>query len=115
MLTFEQNASNASILVFNWTSSYDVSGIEEYELQIATDIDFSNLVFDASVGNTTTYAYTVPSGMQAYYGRVRARNGVSLYSIYSNELSDVVDITPPQFVFSKPAGVIVSHVNQLLL
>jgi hypothetical protein len=107
MRNFEQNATNSSLLTFNWTSSYDVSGIETYHLQIATDSEFTNTMLNTTL-NATSYTFAASSGA-TYFARVRALNGVGFWSLYSSEVSDTIDVTPPTILFKKPSGVIVSQ------
>ena len=103
MLNFRQNTSNSSILVYNWTSSYDISGIVDYHLQIARDINFDNLVFNASLGVTNSYSFFAAED-GVYFARVRARNGAGLYSFFSDRLVGRIDLTPPEIIFKKPSS-----------
>lgn len=55
----------------NWSTSY---GAESYTLELATDINFSNLVFSASGLTTNSYSFTGLLNNQNYYWRVSAEN-----------------------------------------
>ncbi|MFP4190366.1 MAG: hypothetical protein ACLFSL_05015, partial [Candidatus Woesearchaeota archaeon] len=103
MLTFELNGTE---LEFEWTESYQISGIEEYELMVASDSDFEDVIFNESVGLSRSHTLSVDDG--TYFGRVRSKSNVGTYSLYSNELGDMVDQAPPKFVFHKPRGISVS-------
>ena len=58
---------------FNWNS---VNGATNYQIQISTNANFSNIVTDASNITTTTYSAAGFSFGGAYYWRVRALNNI---------------------------------------
>jgi len=63
-----------SQLNFEWNS---LSNAWDYELQIAKDNDFSNIVFDVQISDTNkTYSHNQFTLNTNYYWRVRARNNM---------------------------------------
>jgi hypothetical protein len=68
-------------VVFNWTASSDKNGVT-YELQIATDAGFTNIVIDINNIATNTYTMAKESKLESvnsenpYHWRVRAVDGV---------------------------------------
>ncbi|MCL4253599.1 MAG: hypothetical protein KJ043_07465, partial [Anaerolineae bacterium] len=57
-------------LTFSWNS---VSGATQYQIQIATDSGFTNIIHNHTLASTS-YNYTLP-GQGRYYWRVRANGG----------------------------------------
>jgi hypothetical protein len=105
--TDQGTTTSSTSLVFNWTvgtSADPETGLNGYYLQVAKDIGFTNLVFNADVGNVTSY--TVSSGVvsgSTYYARVRAKNGVGLYGSYSGTSDGIkIDTTIPTGLPSIP-------------
>lgn len=85
--TTGDNAPNAPILVspvnnlsmgiqpiLTWKTS---SGATEYEVQLATDTGFTNLLVDENTGTDTTYQTSGLSDLTEYYWRARASNNTS--------------------------------------
>lgn len=80
LITPADNATNVSIEpTLNWSSAI---GAETYTLELATDVNFSNLVFSSSGLTVTSYSFTELLNNQNYYWRVSAENfaGTSGYS-----------------------------------
>jgi hypothetical protein len=106
----DQGATSAiTTLTFNWgigTTADAESSIAGYYLQVARDTGFTNLVFNADVGNVTAYAVLNCTSGSTYYARVRAKNGVGLYSSYSGVSDGILvqtgDTTPPTGVPTTP-------------
>ena len=90
-------------LVFNWTEvNHFPSGIDGYELDIATDRNFNNIVHSENVtGNS--FSYTTTQGA-TYHFRIRSISGAGVYSLYSNQRDEFIDTTPPNISNIKPAG-----------
>lgn len=68
------NATNVAInsVTFNWTDAFMAM---EYQFQLATDINFTNLLVDAST-TTSTYTYSTPLTLNTdYWWRVRSSDG----------------------------------------
>jgi hypothetical protein len=65
--------------ILNWSESLNA---EKYDLQVATDISFNDLVFDISGISSTTHQLEALEKMTTYYWHVRATNpvGASLFS-----------------------------------
>ncbi len=83
-------------ITFTWTqgtANDPESGIIGYYFQVGTSPG-GNDKFDAEVGNVLSKSIINCSVGSTYYTRVRAKNGVALYSEYS-ENSDGVTIIPP--------------------
>lgn len=106
-------ASGIGTLRFNWTSVSDISGISNYEVVIATDSYFENVVQTANTTNAY-YDFTSTKGA-TYYFKVRALNGAGLYSMYSTEYNADLDTVPPHFLLTKPSGTIISEKPRLYL
>lgn len=100
-------SQGANEIRINWTSVSDVSGIEEYELVISTDSSFSNIIETNSIAGNTYFDFNPPYD-QTFYFKVRALNGAGLYSPYSDEYDEAIDIVPPVFVLMSPSGLILS-------
>ncbi|MFP4656427.1 MAG: hypothetical protein ACLFNK_02510 [Candidatus Woesearchaeota archaeon] len=94
-------------LNFNWTEvNHSPSGISGYELNIAKDDDFNDIVHTENVtGNS--FAYETSEGA-TYHFRVRALSGAGVYSIFSDQYDEFFDIEPPEILNVKPQGKIVS-------
>lgn len=97
-------AANESIsadnsITFTWTqgSVADTeSGIVSYYLQVSTNTSFSTFMYNGDIGNLLTKKISSCTQGLTYYARVRAKNGVGLYSEWSETSSGVqIDITPP--------------------
>ena len=72
------DATNIDLdLTFIWQS---VTGADYYQLQVATDADFANLLFDQSAIINPNFDYTLPDELTEYFWRVNAHN--------SSEISD---------------------------
>ena len=70
------NASNVAInsVSFNWTDAFMAS---EYQFQLASDINFSNILVDATTA-TSTYTYSTPLSLNTdYWWRVRSSDGTT--------------------------------------
>ncbi|MBN2567410.1 hypothetical protein JXB02_04985, partial [Candidatus Woesearchaeota archaeon] len=111
-----QNATNASIL-FEWQASLDQhAGIAYYQLQVGNSSTFANstLVYNSTAGNVTARSVRVPrSG--TYYGRVRAVDLAGNPSLWSTQIGEIIDTTPPIIIFKKPINIVVSRMVNLVL
>ncbi len=90
----EGTTSVVSNITFNWaqgTASDPESGIIGYYLQVSTATAFDTYTYSQGVGNVFTKEITNCSNGLTYYARVRAKNGVGLYSEYS-DISDGITI-----------------------
>jgi hypothetical protein len=94
-------------LTYRWIESTDLSGITNYQIQIASDSEFENLVRDVLV-NITSYKYDDAPTSGKYYARVRAQNGVGRWSAYSDVLKGEIDLVPPTVTLIKPRGKVIS-------
>ncbi|MBI4668037.1 MAG: hypothetical protein HY747_02445 [Elusimicrobia bacterium] len=90
--------SASSNLTFSWLqgSSTDAeSGIAGFYFQAGTSPGLGNL-FDGDAGNVLTKTVSGAVEGQAYYARVRAKNGAGLYGDWSGNSDGItVDLTPP--------------------
>lgn len=93
-------STNTTNITLSWTASSDISGINEYYLEVGTSLDGNN-TFAASIGNVTSYGVTV-SQPGTYYARVKARNGADLWSDWSSGAPAVSDTASPGITFKKP-------------
>ncbi|MFP4117475.1 MAG: hypothetical protein ACLFTR_00975 [Candidatus Woesearchaeota archaeon] len=101
-------ASGGGILTYNWSPVDPVSGVGDYNVQVATDSFFENIVETANASaNATSYDYTADVS-DTYYFRVRAISNSGLYSPYSTESDAYFDVRPPRFMNLKPSGRIIS-------
>jgi V8-like Glu-specific endopeptidase len=91
----EREFSNKEELLFTWTSSNDSeTGISGYHIQVGTS-PYSNDLADTLIENKLSY---IAKGKhnQKVYARVRAKNGVGLFSHWSASSNGIlVDLTPP--------------------
>ena len=102
-------------LVFNWSEvTHHPSGISEYELDIATDRNFNNIVVNQSDVMDFSFNYTTNVG-GTYHFRVRSVSGAGVRSLYSNQRDEFIDITPPNISNLKPAGKIITSLPTLSL
>ena len=101
-------SSGSSTITFRWTDSSHISGIVDYQLQVSSDLSFEDLVLNQTVGNNTQYTH---HGFDddTYFARVRSVNSVGEKSRWSDEVSDTLQLVPPEVTFMKPDGVIVSE------
>ena len=91
-------------IFFDWTDSYDIYGIDYYTLQIATDVDFVNVVFDVTSGDSDyTLTLTTPD---EYYWRVQAVDNNGLLSGWSEiwMFTRLADTNPPIVELLYPIG-----------
>ena len=90
---------NSTTLAFSWTKGTAAdpeSGIIGYFLQVATDTGFTNLKYNGDTGNVTSLNITSCTQGATYYARVRAKNGVGLYTAYSGASNGIkVDTSAP--------------------
>ncbi|GAA4279151.1 fibronectin type III domain-containing protein [Aquimarina mytili] len=69
-------------LQFDWNASRDINGDAlSYVIEVATDINFTTILFTA-ITSQTTHPFTLEKGV-AYYWRVKARDTEGKESIYS--------------------------------
>jgi len=104
----EGTSTASSSIKFTWTAgtvSDTESGITGYWLQVSTSPNESNYKYDGNVGNVLEYTITNCEDRKTYYARVKAINGVGLYSAWS-EWSDGIKVwlTAPE----KPTNINVS-------
>jgi hypothetical protein len=106
-------AAGIGTLRFNWTSVNDTSGIQSYEVVIATDPYFENIEITANTTNTY-YDFTSTKGAN-YYFKVRALNNAGLYSMFSTEYDAELDTVAPRFLLAKPSGTVIKEKPRLYL
>ncbi len=98
---------NATTINFAWSQSTDSqSGVYGYQVQIATDSSFNNIVAWINTTLNTTQ-YTLPEGR--YYWRVRAIDNTQNPSNWSVICFFGIDLTPP------PAPQLLSPQNDSVL
>ena len=102
-------ANNSTLVVtptifFDWTDAYDFYGIDYYTMQIATDVNFDNIVFDVTPANSD-YMLTLTTPDE-YYWRVQAVDNNGLLSGWSEiwMFTRLVDTTPPTVELTYPVG-----------
>jgi len=91
-------------IFFDWTDAYDLHGIDYYTLQIATDVNFVNIVFDITPDDSDyTLTLTTPDD---YYWRVQAVDNNGLPSSWSNVwmFTRLADTDPPVVELLYPVG-----------
>jgi hypothetical protein len=83
-------------LSFTWIGFTDNggSGIDHYEVQIATDSEFSTVVYENNHYLASTKQYVGTHGTR-YFTRVKAVDGVALKSDFVYSPGVLVDTTPP--------------------
>ena len=90
----DTGAFDSDLLIdFTWTNPVDAA---EVKIQIAADINFSNIVFGGAdgvtVGTAEMYQYIVsPANGSSYYARVKVRDSVNNWSSFGAE-SDGIDV-----------------------
>jgi hypothetical protein len=88
---------------YSWYASVDsVSGISEYNVVISDTSDFSNVLLSTNTSDLF-YVYT-NTDQKTYYAKVRAKNNAGLWSDYSNNVNQYVDVIDPGFMFTAPRG-----------
>ena len=97
-------ASGTGNLTFNWTAVTADSGIEGYEVVVAMDQFFENVVQTDFVTGTSYDFFSDTAAM--YHFKVRARSNAGLYSLFSDKHGVFYDVTPPKFVNVKPRGLV---------
>jgi hypothetical protein len=80
--------------MFSWSPA---AGAIVYDLQVATDINFTNLIVDVHGTTETSYTYSGILTPGLFYWRVRSENSLGVFSDWSNVC--VVDILP---IFETP-------------
>jgi len=90
-LILPQDTSSQTITTFLWHSTYSLNLYDqiEYELLIASDEQFNNLVLRASEIIDTTYSIQLQNGK--YFWKVKSYTSSSTYT-FSNVMSFVVNI-----------------------
>jgi hypothetical protein len=84
---------NTAQVIFIWNRSQDnLSGVKEYELQIASDPLFVNPI-TYTTSDTTLSVSNLSDGL--YYWRVRAKDNVGNLSVWSDVWSYEIDMTAP--------------------
>lgn len=102
--TINTSLSDDGILRISWNEISDMSEIALYELVVSSDSDFDEIIETLVVADTY-YDYS-SADVATYFFKVRAKNGAGLYSLYSNEIEESVDISPPGFETVTPKGLI---------
>ncbi len=98
------NATNVSTTVeLQWNPS---PGASEYQLQVATDVDFVSTVIDESALVDTSLAVSLLNNSTEYFWRVAASNtaGAGPYSSVFSFTTEAMAPTPP----AAPAGLVVT-------
>ncbi len=105
---------SGNTLTFNWSidDSSSLSGVEGYNVQIATDSNFEYIVEDEFVTGVESYDF-VPNTTDTFHFRVRARSNAGVYGLYSTDFEADFDTTPPRFLSKRPRGT-VSRSNPVL-
>ena len=101
-------AQNKTI-TYIWKNSFDEeSGIAGYKINVTNNYTGSSNVYDTN-GTTTRYEYSVlaDEDKEKYYAIVGAKNGAGLWT-WSNEDDTISDTKPPEILFKKPNGNVVS-------
>ena len=90
-LILPQDTSSQTVTTFLWHSTYSLNLYDqiEYELLIASDEQFNNLVLRVSEITDTTYSIQLQNGK--YFWKVKAYTSSSTYT-FSNVMSFVVNI-----------------------
>ncbi|MBN8726672.1 MAG: hypothetical protein J0H15_03080 [Xanthomonadales bacterium] len=88
--------------VLSWAA---VAGAAEYEVEIATDADFANVVYSASI--TATQASTVLQPQTQYWWRVRAKSpcGAGAWSPARSFTTGLPPFPEPYCIVSFPSGI----------
>jgi subtilisin-like proprotein convertase family protein len=118
-------ANGASIapntVTFNWTNS---NGATLYEIQIATDVNFTAIVESATVA-TNSYATTILESLETYFWRIKPKNeGCS--AVFSNPstfstifcglaVSENVPVTIPTQVSTVTSTLTVDPLNSVTI
>jgi parallel beta-helix repeat protein len=91
-------------IFFDWTDAYDLHGIDYYTMQIATDVNFVNIVFDIMPGDSD-YTLTLTT-TDDYYWRIQAVDNNGLLSSWSNVwmFTRLADTNPPVVELIYPVG-----------
>lgn len=95
----------------SWTTNG--SRVYEYELEVSTDENFTNVVDSSGWIGDTSYTATDLSDTQRYFYRVRARNNGGGVSEWSQPVSSIQDASGPRIIFvgssSLPSGTTVEE------
>ena len=95
----EGNESRDTTLVFSWDRVNDTSGIVGYELQVSTTPGFTEVIATKSAaGSASEVTVTWEDGVgggNTYYARVRAQDGMMLWSEWSGT-TDGIAVNPPK-------------------
>ncbi|MBN1385212.1 MAG: LamG domain-containing protein, partial [Elusimicrobia bacterium] len=87
---------NYSTVSFTWSASVDdLSGIDNYELQVDDDIDFLSLAYSTVTTLTQSTSTFLSDG--GYYWRVRSKDTIGNYSDWSSTRSFRIDNVDPVF------------------
>ncbi len=97
-------ASGTGNLTFSWSPVSADSGIEGYEVVVALDPFFENVIQTDFVTGTSYDFFSDTAAM--YHFKVRARTIAGLYSLFSDQFGAFYDVTPPKFVNVKPRGLV---------
>ncbi len=96
-LTAPTNAScvNTTTPTLAWSASTDVGcGVQDYDVQVATDAAFLSVVYSTTTAATSTVTSALTDGV-LYYWHVRARDLAGNLSAYSGAFTFTVDTTAP--------------------
>lgn len=89
-------------LTYSWSASSGVNGIQNYEIQVSTEADFSQIIADQST-SAQSFTYTRLMDGQLYYGRVRSVDFLNLKSQWSSTASTFADFTPMILNLTSPS------------
>jgi len=85
--------TNYATVTFDWGNSTDaVSGVDIYELNLATETNFNSVSY-SSIPFSSQASLTVAENV--YYWRARAKDNVGNYSAWSSTRLITVDTSPP--------------------
>lgn len=103
-------SANDTGLLFSWYNATDITPIHTYQIQIATDANFDNIVLTDEISSAyNNYYYPGAESGRVYFAQVRANNTVvDDWSRWSSEVSGEVDFTPPVVTIVKPVNKVVS-------
>ena len=101
-------ASGSGSMTYNWTAVDHISGVDYYNVQIATDDFFENIIEDTTESSGTLSYDFFAERSDTYFFRVRAKSNAGIYGPFSTEDGTYFDLHPPLFHEKKPIGRIAS-------